>query len=407
MAAQGQVDPLVTWGVLLALCFGALFGAWAIGYRQMGPALIQLKRIELYPMTFISDDAEASYKRIQQNYAYAVREVNGDLSGPIRMWRRVMVAGRESGSHYRWPAGLFLVGLGLYALFTDRTAQFKNRHTLESLMKTQAITWPVIQPLLKYNPGAAKGRPPGARVPLELPMFAEPLYPEEWMAYYKIRVVQGVPDRDQIRRALFLQLCGRFESVETLPPHIYCLLAAFTLKGTQKRTESDTLLGEIATCWSADNGFVPTTALMASADKVLKNPKTLDLLLGIVGNHAYVSTMMIRALAWARQQGGVLAPAQFLWLRGEQRELWYPLNNLGRRAFHVEAAGAMAHYQAELITSRPLVIPRLDSAVVAIVQYLSETKAKIPDLEGAPVAEKKLTQAQSAALVVAAGRKKK
>ena len=63
---------------------------------------------------------------------------------------------------------------------------------------------------------------------------------------------------------------------------------------------------------------------------------------------------MVRALWYARSEGGVLAPAQFLWLRGHDRALWYPLNNLGRKSFHIEAMGAMCQYKAEKRVSRPI-----------------------------------------------------
>jgi intracellular multiplication protein IcmP len=80
--------------------------------------------------------------------------------------------------------------------------------------------------------------------------------------------------------------------------------------------------------------------------------------------------------------GGVLAPAQFLWLRAEDRNLWYPLNNLGRRSFHAEGAGAMAHYLAEQAADKPLPIPRIDTAIVTLNQYLAANAVSIPPREG-------------------------
>ena len=70
-------------------------------------------------------------------------------------------------------------------------------------------------------------------------------------------------------------------------------------------------------------------------------------------------------------------------MRGADRALWYPLNNLGRRAFHSEGAGAMAHFMAEEAAQKPLPMPRLDTAIVTINQYLAQTAAKIPPREEA------------------------
>ena len=95
---------------------------------------------------------------------------------------------------------------------------------------------------------------------------------------------------------------------------------------------------------------------------------------------------MLGVLRWARAQGGVLAPAQFLWLRAEDRALWYPLNNLGRRAFHSEGAGAMAHFMAEEAAKKPLPIPRVDTAIVTLNTYLHDPEKRpipIPPREGA------------------------
>lgn len=381
MAAQSQTDPMITWLVLVLMMVAGTYGMWLVTYRVTGPAIMMVKQAELYPLTFVSRDAANSYRQISGYRVQASREfaTGGDHK---QMWRFVSLASMKSGQHYRWPAMLFLGILGFYVLFFKQQYPFKNKHSLESLLAVQAKSWPVITPFIKFNPATGPQRAPGARVPLELPLFSEALYPEEWMAFNRIRVVNGVPDRDQIRRALLPQLGERFEGFDQLPEHLYCLLAGIALKGAQKRTQSDDFLGLVASCWSSEAGFKATAAVKSQAAKILNDKKIAGPLLDIMGKHAYTATAFIAALGWARRQGGVLAPAQFVWLRGEDRELWYPLNNLGRRAFHVEAAGAMAHYQAEVEARRPLIMPRLDAAVVSIVQYLSETRARIPEIEG-------------------------
>jgi intracellular multiplication protein IcmP len=91
---------------------------------------------------------------------------------------------------------------------------------------------------------------------------------------------------------------------------------------------------------------------------------------------------MIRALLTAREEGGVLAPAQFVWLRGYDRALWYPLNNLGRQAYHMEAAGAMAHFKAERLTRRPIPKPKLDGALRTLSDLMRSSRARaIPQVD--------------------------
>lgn len=388
---QNQLDPIWTWIILIGMLVGGIFGFWIVGYKYAGPAMLEIKRLEILPMTFISDDAKEKKKHVEQEMVYAKRSIARTQGfGAWEMWARVRTASMIAGKLYRYPVAFILIGMALYIFLTDKTGRFKNNYGLESLLQVQAKTWPIVTPFIKFNPGKLKGRPPGGKVDQKMPLFSEALYPEEWMAFNRIRVMNGVPDRDQIRRALLVQLGPKFEGIDALPDHLYCLLASFALRGTRKRKECDALLGEIATCWSHDGGFVPSASVKAQAAKILTNPKVLEPLSAVLERHAYVATAMLAALQWARSQGGVLPPASFVWLRGEDRTMWYPFNNLGRRAFHVEAAGAMAHYQAELQAGRALSLPRVDSAVVSIVQYLSDTRARIPDLIVGPQAAKAL-----------------
>src|SRR5262249_47783627 len=149
-----------------------------------------------------------------------------------------------------------------------------------------------------------------------------------------------------------------------LTPAQRCLMAAFALKGAQKRKDGDALLGRIALCWNHKNDFTPTAELMSEVDKILADDKLGDPAAKVAARYAYRTTALIGTLKWARERGGVCAPASFIWLRAHDRALWYPLNNLGRRTYHAEAAGAMAHYMAEKQAGKPLPVPRLETAVL-------------------------------------------
>jgi intracellular multiplication protein IcmP len=91
---------------------------------------------------------------------------------------------------------------------------------------------------------------------------------------------------------------------------------------------------------------------------------------------------MIRGLMTARSEGGVLAPAQFVWLRAHDRALWYPLNNLGRQSFHMEAMGTMAHFKAEKMAQRPIPRPKVADAVKSLVEFMTSGKARtLPQMD--------------------------
>lgn len=82
-------------------------------------------------------------------------------------------------------------------------------------------------------------------------------------------------------------------------------------------------------------------------------PEALALLEAMAGRHGTVETLAIGTLAAARSRG-VLPSGTFAWMKSVDRPLWYALNNLGRRSFHVEGFAAIAHYQEEIEAGRAL-----------------------------------------------------
>ena len=301
----------------------------------------------------------------------------------------IAALGAEAMNYYRWPISAALVAVGSYELLFSPHTKFMTKHTLESLIATQAKMWPIISPIVKFNPSKT-GRILGDKVPDKLPLFAEALSPEEWIAWNRIPLVNGIPDRDAARRAFVRQTGPRWNGIGSLPLHIRALLAAFALKGAQKRDESDNLLGRLALSWSPDKGFRPDPALISEIDKLLSDPEIGGKIVPVADQHAWRTTAVLGVLRWARSMGGVLAPAQFLWLRAEDRALWYPLNNLGRRSFHSEGAGAMAHFMAEEAAKKPLPIPRVDTAIVTLNTYLHD-----PDKRPVPIPPREEKSAQA------------
>jgi intracellular multiplication protein IcmP len=124
--------------------------------------------------------------------------------------------------------------------------------------------------------------------------------------------------------------------------------------------------------------------------KIIRDPKLGGALQKYADQHAYETTALLRCLARARQEGGVLAPASFLWLRGQDRTLWYPLNNLGRRSYHAEAVGALVHYTNELIAGQKIPTPRFEDVIKGIEAFLKSPGAKsIPPLDKTAAGGKK------------------
>lgn len=280
---------------------------------------------------------------------------------------------------YQWPIIIALSAMALWGLLFSNETQMRKVYTLEKLIKQQGKMWPVIMPALRFNPIIQKQRVPGSPLSAELPMFAEALSPEEWLSYNNIPIANGVVDPIAAAKALMPQLGPRWQGLKGNPPYILGLMAAFALKGGRKRIQSDDLLGELALCWNPKSGFKMGWKLRNKIDGILKDPKIGPPALEMMDKHFYRTTGLMRLLLWARERGGVLAPATFLWLRAVDRALWYPLNNTGRRTFHAEAGGAAAHYFAEIGLGRPLPMPKLDAAIASLNTYVAEFSPTLPE----------------------------
>ncbi len=215
-------------------------------------------------------------------------------------------------------------------------------------------------------------------------MFAEALGPEEWLSYNEIPLDDDKLNQDVLFKKFAKQLGPRWRGAKHLPPYKQILLAGFCLKAGRKRDESDDLFGRFALCWSHDKGLnlSKDRTLLRDARKILANKDLSHRILKKCKQHAWQTTALLRALLIAREEGGVLAPAQFVWLRGYDRNLWYPLNNLGRQSHHMEAVGAMAHFRLERRAQRPIPRPKVQEAVDVIIEYMDTEQARpIPKLD--------------------------
>ena len=282
----------------------------------------------------------------------------------------------------RWVYSIAFILIALWCLLKGPNTQFRKTHTLDRLIGWQSQTFPYIAPFVNFDPSKQPARPPGAPVPAELPKFAEALGPEEWLAYEGIPVPDGVVDVSAAQQAFRKQLGQPWRGWAHLPRHKQVILAAFCLKSVRKRAESDNMLGDLSRAWTHKGGLSVSSGLLRQARSVLKNREISGKVLSKANQHAYENTAMLRSLLVARDEGGVLSPSQFVWVRGYDRNLWYALNNLGRQTYHMEALGSMAHFRIEKLTQRPVIRPRVGDAVNMISKYMASEKARpIPALD--------------------------
>ncbi len=391
--ADGNANGSDDWGwaIICALCVIVLFIIWHYFHYDIRNSLRWIRYGEIWVMSWILPDSYGvpwggnvlNFEQWSEAIPnFGKEQITGEVSKQIAMLALYP---------FRWIYSALFVFIALWCMFKGPNTQFRRTHNLDTLLRSQANTFPYIAPFKDFNPSNQPARPPGAPVPAELPSFAEALGPEEWLVYEGI----PVPDREEsatsstakvdagvATKAFSKQLGRPWRGWAHLPNYKQVLLASFCLKSVRKREESDALLGELALSWTYKNGLKISNSLLKIARSTLKNREVSGKVLSVCNQHAYENTAMLRGLLVARDEGGVLSPSQFVWLRALDRSLWYALNNLGRQTFHMEALGTMAHFRVEKLTQRPVLRPRVEDAVMKITEYMSSERARpIPLLD--------------------------
>jgi intracellular multiplication protein IcmP len=341
----------------------ALLGGWLFWYLLHEQIILALRWIR-YGEMWVLDRIVDNPRMVEFQQFFAAR------SSTVS-WPHIAVSSLLVGSYLRWPVAGILALCAAWVMFKAPKVAFRHAYKLDQLIAAQAKVWPIIAPIINFNPAEDNSRDPTGPTPDKLPVFAEALSPEEFMKFNRIaRTPEGI-DRDAATAAFTAQLGPRWKGAGSASLAVRALFAVCALKIARKREPADTLLGRLAQAIEIKGGmrFKPDLALRREIDRIIRDPGLGGAAEQVAARHAFVTPAMLHVLAHARDRGGVLAPAQFLWLRGVNRALWYPLNNLGRRAFHSEAAGAMAHYEAELAANRPLLTPKVKNAVDALEKY--------------------------------------
>ena len=285
--------------------------------------------------------------------------------------------GRAIGLFVRIPATAFILLLAGICTVRAAPSRFKHAFDLDGLMREQASS---------FRTGAAHV---ARHLRLVAPASGEPrpadfaLTPEEWLARFGRRQV-GSFDQAAAHDALRHQLGPRWTAPEAAEPAVRCLFTAFALHMAERRDDALQLLGTLAAglgdqgedrAEGPDKPLALDRAVVAQADAILSGMNAEDAR-GVASRHAYTNPAMMELLVEARRRAGVLAPAQFAWLKLVDRRLWYALHSLGYetdgfgRYLHpnprVEAIGARDHWAAERAVGGPLIEPNVSRAVEAL-----------------------------------------
>lgn len=357
--------------IIIGLCVGAYL-LWDTYHTQISAAVMAVMHHEI---VFID--------RFTDRYALADRQMaQSDPSGvTLRDLYGILHA---VGMFFRIPATALLAILALICVVHATPSRFKRRFDLDQLIREQARMFPVIAPFVARHLGVV-APPNGVPRPAD---YA--LTPQEWIKCCA-QDAQGQFNRARAEAALVTQLGPGWMGPAAAPPVARLLFVVFALHLTERRDDAMALLVIAAKDLPQPEEDAPAgperplelpAAVVEQADAALADPAEFVEARTIAGRHAYTAPALMALLNAARLRAGVLAPAQFAWLKLVDRALWYSLHSLGYetegygRYLHPnprpEAGGARDHWAAERAAGEPVIRPSVERALEAIQRAADE-----------------------------------
>lgn len=261
----------------------------------------------------------------------------------------------------------------VYLVANANASRFKQSYSMETLRKSEVSNWPFISTVLGTKL---------AKTGLDEGEFAMSIQPMAFAKKHKLLdekssggITTVTVNRARAHRVFTLQMGPPWTgNLQDFPPYILALFAIFAAKGEHDTKSAGFLLRQIAE--SSINGnrklnFNGAQAILAKHISSINIAKA-------VSPHAYLYTALAAMLQFARGDG-VIATAEFLWLKPLDRQLWYMLNSVGRQVSFSEVAGPYCHYKVELRLRRALKTPVIQEAIDALEESVSEIIYKVDE----------------------------
>lgn len=262
------------------------------------------------------------------------------------------------GDWTRFPAMIVLGFLAIFVFFRHTSNRFQKEYSMDQLKKQESQNWPQIAPVLSLDllkEDLDQGPWAMAKVPLDFCKEHDMLLVGEGEDNKNVWKLKPEP----AYRVFALQIGAPWRGVDALPIHLKAIMVIFLARALRQREIANRFLKQIAA--SAAHGKLDFSGI----EEQLQSYKEAKPLKWLEVRHAYVGTLLASLLEMARIDG-VLASAEFLWLKPVDRRMWYMLNSVGRQTAVVEVAGLFAHWHAEKKLKRALKNPMVKEAVNAL-----------------------------------------
>jgi len=345
---------------IIAAIFIAIIGVWYFAHAYIVSIYFSLKLFEISLLNFFSDSL--NHIRI---FVLNTNPATAKFNTVVSVANRV-------GYYLRYPVAGILLLSALILYFRDSVSQFKNTYTMTSLAKLGAGNWPQITPVLGLDlvkEDIYKGTWAMALTPMlfakKYKLIIEQVKKSTEEQLQRHKIVIATLNKERAFKVFAMQLGRPWRGVDALPPHIKALFVAFAARVNRDTKTSQALLQHIAA--SAKAGHLD----FSGVEPLLEKYKHDEKIQKVLDAHHYVLTVM-GALLMAAREDGVLASADFIWLKPIDRRLWYMLNSMGRQTPYVEIAGPYAHWLAENELGKKIRTPMVDEAVKALEIALQE-----------------------------------
>lgn len=366
---------------IIAAVFVIMGVVWHFWSDKLKIAFVAIKKYETIAISYFIDNP---------NVDIALRGLSQAQIDPNKLTLEyASIISTFIGGYLMYPIIAMLVIMAIVMFKGHATMRFTKAYNMDTLVQQEKDNWPQIYPVANLNlieEDNLKGP------------WAMSMNPMQFARHEKLLQVEMVADRkaawkaegiakatlikDVATQVFSAQLGPLWTNVESLPPHTKALYAAFLA-----RTEHDTdacraYLQKLAR--SSAKGTID----YSDTEELLKKYGKSKAAAMCQKKHAYVSTVMASMLLLARTDG-VLASADFLWVKPLDRKLWYMLNCVGRQVAVPEISGIFAHWLAEKEMGRPLTVPMVHEAVMALelalnnMVYIPEEGENIPQEQAA------------------------
>lgn len=329
----------------------------------------------------LQEKAQASMSVLVQNpdyiYQYSVQKYGSGLT---------FVTNVNKGLTQMFAPYILLFFL-FYVKKNYSKREFRKTFSIDTLVADQADLWPVIKPMVEIKPHETANLDEGEWAMCLEPMSFARKYGLIIESENKMGEKRIALDEEKMINVFSSQLGRQWKGIDDLTQEEKFVLAIFLLKANRKGDDAKELAGKIATAFSSEKKYKKKDLLafmkiaVDESEKVLEKYKKSEVFLESLSQHYYVNTVLPRMLEFARVDG-VLATADFIWLKPRNRTLWYILNNIGRNAAWVECAGIWHHYNYEKAIEKKLPSPRILGAVSALDLEFKESAEEYIPLKG-------------------------